>query len=51
MDRFLAEKKTSTLAKPVVGGKTKDHDQDLISFDTNVITLGADVVENMTRGS
>lgn len=51
MERFLAEKKTSTLAKPVMEEKTKDHDQDLISLDTNGMTLGADIDEDMTRGS
>ncbi len=51
MDRFLAEKKTSTLAKPVVEEKTKDHDQDLISLDTDGMILGADIDEDMTRGS
>ncbi len=37
MERFLAEKKTSTLAKVVVNGKEeiKDHDRDLISLDSS----------------
>lgn len=48
MDKFLAEKMTSTLAKPVADGKheIKDHDQDLISLDSAGMTLGADIDHN-----
>lgn len=49
MDRFLAEKKTGTLAKPVVDGKheVKDHDHDLTSLRSTGMTLGADIRHNI----